>query len=81
MVSAIFPLLSTGHLAATAAELAAGDELVGLARVIDGGTRVGQQVKLVDLNAPEVHQQCRRKAGGSWPCGDDDAGCTSPTAR
>jgi endonuclease YncB( thermonuclease family) len=48
-----------------------GDAVTGNARVIDGDTiSIGQaRVRLEGVDAPEVGQTCRGKAGASWPCG------------
>jgi endonuclease YncB( thermonuclease family) len=50
---------------------AAGSELAGLARVIDGDTLeiAGRHVRLEGIDAPEAGQSCGRRLFGSWHCG------------
>ncbi len=64
-------------LAAVAAALAAvaaaaGDDLVGTARIVDGRTLEigGARVRLFAIEAPALDEACPA-AGGSWPCGRD----------
>ncbi|NBO20938.1 MAG: thermonuclease family protein [Rhodobacteraceae bacterium] len=44
--------------------------LVGPARVVDGDTLAmgAQKLRLYGIDAPEIHQTCRRE-GKAWPCG------------
>ena len=50
-------------------------DLTGVARAVDGDTLVieGERLRLKGLDAPELHQECRKPALGggeqAWPCG------------
>ncbi len=43
----------------------------GIAYVLDGDTIsiAGRHIRLVDIDAPELHQNCEDARGASWPCG------------
>lgn len=47
------------------------EPIVGSAYVIDGDTiRVaGRRIRLVDIDAPELDQDCQDGHGKAWPCG------------
>ena len=49
--------------------------IVGTAYVVDGDTVSisGRHVRLVDIDAPELHQDCRDSRGKPWPCGRSSA--------
>ena len=40
-------------------------------RVADGDTITlgGQRIRLLGIDAPELHQECRDTSGRNWPCG------------
>ncbi|MGH6816831.1 MAG: thermonuclease family protein [Hyphomicrobiaceae bacterium] len=50
-------------------------KLSGSGRAIDGDTLVvgGTRVRLKGIDAPELHQVCGRREGGSWRCGLESA--------
>ncbi len=43
----------------------------GTAHVIDGDTLIlrGKRIRLAGIDAPELHQSCRRFNGSNWACG------------
>jgi endonuclease YncB( thermonuclease family) len=47
------------------------ENLVGFASIVDGDTiRIrGQRIRLVGIDAPELHQTCRDASGRDWSCG------------
>jgi endonuclease YncB( thermonuclease family) len=52
---------------------AAGAEISGVARVVDGDTiRLGDtRIRLHGIDAPESDQSCNARDGGTWPCGKE----------
>lgn len=61
-------MLLPGHdLAARAENIISGDDY----RIVDGDTiHLGQnKIRLIGIDAPERHQQCRTAKGKHWPCG------------
>jgi endonuclease YncB( thermonuclease family) len=59
-----------------AASTAGAADLVGRARIIDGDTLevAGTRIRLFGIDAPELHQECRRTSGTVallYPCGRD----------
>jgi endonuclease YncB( thermonuclease family) len=47
------------------------EPIVGTAYVIDGDTIsiAGRRIRLVDIDAPELDQECLDRHGEAWPCG------------
>lgn len=47
------------------------EPIIGSAYVIDGDTVsiAGRRIRLVDIDAPELDQDCQDRQGQSWPCG------------
>jgi endonuclease YncB( thermonuclease family) len=45
--------------------------IVGFASIVDGDTiRIrGERIRLVGMDAPELHQTCRDASGRDWSCG------------
>lgn len=56
------------------AALRSGESISGAASVIDGDTIIvqGRRFELFGIDAPEIKQTCR-KAGMTWPCGEEAA--------
>ncbi|MGR3571709.1 thermonuclease family protein [Brevirhabdus sp.] len=73
MLNSIFSLFTLALLATAPAQSAwaAPDRVSGRVRVIDADTFVvdGHRIRLFGVDAPELAQTCRTRAGKAWACG------------